>query len=366
MEAQRKTPASLGDQTKGDAGVPCSGVSLSPRHRGVEGGTPSGGALDLGRSTERPQLAALAAACATAHPASGGPLSQQQAEALPCLSSNNSTEAGQETQLLGSFCLSAQQKKSAAALAWNVQSMAEKHGIERLGFLTLTFSDHVLCPKESQRRWNSLRTHVLSHRYADHIRVFERQKSGRIHYHLLVVMPSDIRTGVDFSAFMDDDYRTAPKALRDEWVFWRKTAKAYGFGRTELLPVRSTEEGIGRYLGKYIGKHHQHRKSEDKGVRLVEYSRGARVANTRFAWCSDGAAEWRAKVRVFTHYVRQFFGLPDSAIQSIEDLSSWLGPRWAYLHRDFIASLPVCLPPPGMGTDPQGRVYSLSTGEVIT
>ena len=41
-------------------------------------------------------------------------LAQQQAEALPCLSSNNSTEAGQETQLLGSFCLSAQQKKSAA------------------------------------------------------------------------------------------------------------------------------------------------------------------------------------------------------------------------------------------------------------
>ena len=50
-------------------------------------------------------------------------------------------------------------------------------------------------------------------------------------------------------------------------------------------PIKSTSEGISKYVGKYIGKHMESRLDEDKGARLVEYSRGARgvkIANTRF------------------------------------------------------------------------------------
>ena len=62
------------------------------------------------------------------------------------------------------------------------------YGIERLGFLTLTFADHVTDAREAQRRFHSLATHVLNTRYrARWIRVLERHESGRIHYHLIVV-----------------------------------------------------------------------------------------------------------------------------------------------------------------------------------
>lgn len=215
--------------------------------------------------------------------------------------------------------------------------MAERWGLERLGFLTLTFSQHVLDPKEAQRRLHSLATHVLNERYAAWLRVFERQKSGRIHYHLLVVVGVDIRTGVDFGAIAQGDYRTSPLALRGEWAFWRRIAKRYGFGRTELLPVRTTSEAAARYVGKYISKHVDARREGDKGVRLVAYSRGAQIARTRFAWAESGQA-WRAGVEAFSRAYAANQGLPFAVVKSV-GLAKVLGPRWARDWRHVILEL---------------------------
>jgi hypothetical protein len=240
--------------------------------------------------------------------------------------------------------------------------MAETYGLENLGFLTLTFADHVLSGREAQRRFNSLASNVLRDRYEAHVRVIERQKSGRLHYHLLVVLPFDARTGVDFNAFSSGDYRSANSSLRAEWAFWRRTARAYRFGRTELMPVRSTEEGIGRYVGKYISKHHSARKIEDRGMRLVEYSRGARMARTRFGWCSDNAAEWRAKTRLFAQIMSSRL---DVQIVDVAGLTQALGPRWAYWHREFISSLPVITAPAGYQYLASGDLLNLKTGEIV-
>lgn len=283
---------------------------------------------------------------------------------LPCLSSNNSITDPAQTPPRMVLDLTPQQKKSACALAWNVQAMAEKWGLSNLGFLTLTFAEHVLDPKEAQKRLNSLSSNVLRQRYPNgYLRVLERQKSGRIHYHLLVVLGADIRSNVDFEAFGRKDYRSASPELRAEWAFWRRTAKAYGFGRTELMPVRSTEEGIGRYVGKYISKHHASRKIEDKGIRLVEYSKGARMARTRFGWCSDNAAQWRAKVRTFAQIISQ---RSDVRINEISDLSKHLGPRWAFHHREFIYSLPGHSLGVGFTLLTDGAVLDTNTGEIIS
>ena len=249
---------------------------------------------------------------------------------LPCLYSNNSTE-------IASSRLSSQHRKAASALAWNVQAMAEKWGLERLGFLTLTFADHVLDGREAQRRFNSLSTHILRTRYPAFIRVLERQKSGRIHYHLLVVLDSDIRTGFDFEAIQHHNYRSASAALRSEWAFWRRTAKPYGFGRTELLTVRSTAEGIASFVGKYISKHLGARLEADKGMRLVDYSRGARVASTRFQFVTEGAAAWRHKLRLFAGLM---FQAHRCSSPTMEGLRMGLGPHWSYHWREFILSLP--------------------------
>jgi hypothetical protein len=224
-------------------------------------------------------------------------------------------------------------KRTAYALQLNVAAMCERHGIEKVGFLTLTFRDHILDPKEAQRRLNSLITNVIRPRYGQVIRVLERQKSGRIHYHLLVNVGADIRTGVDFEALKRRDYRSAGAELRAEWAFWRRTAKPYGFGRTELLPIRSTSEAIGRYVGKYIAKHLEHREERDRRVRLVSYS-GLRVASTRFGWANGGAKEWRAKVKAFVSMLHEAGAIfsPTAAAMRLK-----FGPRWAHSWRDSIS-----------------------------
>lgn len=271
---------------------------------------------------------------------------------LPCLFSNNCTGERQDYTLEGlelfwdmereenslhrvsGVVLSQQQKKSASALAWNVKAFADRYGLDHVGFLTLTFAEDVKDPKEAQRRFHSLRTHVLAVRYQAHIRVLERQGSGRIHYHLLVALAADIRSGFDFEAIKSHDYRSASLALREEWAFWRVAAPAHKFGRTELLPIRSTTEGIGRYVGKYVGKHLVQRKPEDKGVRLVEYSREARMASTRFSWATPGAAAWRRKVRLFSTIMCPNDPPPFRSFTAV------FGPRWSFYYRDFIMSLP--------------------------
>lgn len=249
-------------------------------------------------------------------------------ELLPC----RSLETTQPKTLSGPH------KKVANALSWNVAHLCKKHGVERVGFLTLTFADHVLDVRESSRRFNSLATHVLRERYGHYIRVLERQKSGRIHYHLLVVLPDDIRTGADFDAFAERSYKTANNHLRREWAFWRKTAPLYGFGRTELMPIRSDAAAMGQYVGKYIGKHIGQREERDKGARLVSYAGDARMATSKHSVVTNRPDQWRAKVATFARMVQTW--KPHARIRCMDDLAFHLGPRWSYHWRDFIFDLP--------------------------
>jgi hypothetical protein len=216
--------------------------------------------------------------------------------------------------------------------------LAHKYGVEHLGFLTLTFADHVTCPREAQRRLNSLITRVIKIRYLDYVGVMERQKSGRIHYHLLVALHSDIRTGFDFPAIARLDYTSASPSLRSEWAFWRSTARKYRFGRTELLPIKSTIEAMAKYVGKYISKHIESRNPEDKGVRLVRYSKGSRAGTTRFQFQTPGSQEWRRKLATFAQIVQDSH--PEEKITQLSDLTRVLGKRWAYRHRDYILAIP--------------------------
>jgi hypothetical protein len=208
-----------------------------------------------------------------------------------------------------------------------VQNLCTRHGIERVGLLTLTFAEHITDSKEAQRRFHSLRTNILTKRYVDFVRVVERQASGRIHYHLVVVTKEDIRTGANFDEFAKRTYKSANTALRSEWAFWRRNAAAYGFGRTELLPVRSNAEAVGRYVGKYISKHVGQREVRDRGMRLVSYSRGAKMGTTNFAWATSKSWLWRAKLAKWAR---------KHGCDSMEAVATVFGPRWAYHHREFI------------------------------
>lgn len=95
---------------------------------------------------------------------------------------------------------------------------------------------------------------------------------------------------------------------------------------------------MAKYLGKYISKHIEARQEDDKGVRLVRYSKGARAGTTRFQFQSPGSQEWRRKLKTFASIVEAMH--EGELVESIADLTRILGPRWAYHHRDFILSLP--------------------------
>jgi hypothetical protein len=272
----------------------------------------------------------------------------QSIDGVPCLYRNNSTEIHKNSsekpfepvtseQMSKHLDLAKKYRKTSTALSFNVQCLAEKYPLKNLGFLTLTFKDDVQCYREASKRFNSLSSHVLNNRYQAWMKVMERQKSGRIHFHLIVVLNGDVRTGFDFPAISRQDYSSAGKYLRSEWSFWRSTAKKYGFGRTELLPIKSSSEAIGRYVGKYISKHLDSRIPDDKGARLVSYSKNMRVMNTKFSWVTEGSKQWRLKVKAFCHFVSDRTGCEPN----FDGLRAELGPKWAYNHRDFIGQMPV-------------------------
>ena len=227
--------------------------------------------------------------------------------------------------------------RTAHALTENVKGMVERYGAGRVGFLTLTFRDHVTDAKEARRRLNSLTTGVIRPRYGNAVVVLERQKSGRIHFHLVLAMPADIGSGCDFGAFKRRDYRSAPLALRSEWKFWRETAPAYGFGRTELLPVKSTAEAMGRYVGKYLGKDFAVREDSDRGVRRVSYI-GPRVATSRFGWASSRGRDWRDAVGALVRLVHTLGEVP---APTGDAMALYFGRSWVYHFREAIGALSV-------------------------
>jgi len=250
----------------------------------------------------------------------------------PSLSiSNNSTEGTGD----GVNRLTGMHKRTAQVIFLEVKDLARRFGLEKLGFLTLTFADHVLEIREAQRRFNSLNTHVLRGRYRRAVAVVERQKSGRVHFHLVVVLNADIRTGFDFGQAERGIYTSASPALRAEWAFWRNTAKKYGFGRTELLPVKSTVEGIARYVGKYLAKHVRQRSECDKGARVVRflgYKSGDRTASPRFSWNTENGWLWRHKLKAFCHH----YGL-----STTDTLKEIFGSRWCFFLQHEIMGMTV-------------------------
>lgn len=245
---------------------------------------------------------------------------------LPCLSSNNCTKG--KTDKLN--VLTGGHQRTAFMVAYEIESLVREFGIERIGFFTLTFKDHVTDLREAQARFRSLRAHVIVKRYQRAIGVWERHQSGRVHFHLVVVLAHDIRSGADFQAFERRDYRSANPALRAEWAFWRVICPKYRFGRHELMPVKSTGEGIARYVGKYISKHVTQRLAGDKGARVVRfigYPPGTRRTCGRFAWNTDNGWLWRQKTARFA---------ARHGITDLDHMKRRLGPRWAYRHQERI------------------------------
>jgi len=90
--------------------------------------------------------------------------------------------------------------------------MARKHGIERVGLLTLSFgvpgsgkwSHETWALREQakqwgfvQKRWHSFCTHIVAKRYEDWVCVFELHRDRDWHLHVVVATKADIRNGTN-------------------------------------------------------------------------------------------------------------------------------------------------------------------------
>lgn len=262
---------------------------------------------------------------------------------LPCLNSNNTIEnsgQGKKNDQNSLPFLSPYHRKQALALQDNTKRFVAMFGVNKVGFLTLTFKDNVTDHKEAYRRFNSLRTNFLSKVFPEYMLVKERQRRGAWHFHLLVGVHSDIRTGFDFSKVFPSkesglkaSYRTASPYLKSLWRELRMAMDLYGFGRSELAPIKSNDEGIAKYVGKYIEQNVVGKNEsgyQDKGVRLISYSRNWPRSSTKFSWNTAGGKEWRRKVAKFAEY---------NGIKSYEGLTEKFGCKWAHFYSDIIQEI---------------------------
>lgn len=222
---------------------------------------------------------------------------------LPCHSNNNGN---------GNRRLQSNHFKSKAALAANIEAMFRRFGVEHVVVITLTFARAALGTDEVRRRWKSLRTGILNQRYKAWVCVVGLGRNERIHFHVLAINQENIREGFDFNERRKRTRPSANCALRDEWRFWHRIARRYGFGRTEAMPVR-----LPLALNRYLCRHVLQRPTALLGSRIVRYSRGWREHSTRFSFVHGKAREWRESVGKFFHPL------------SHDDVLRLFGSKWA-------------------------------------
>jgi hypothetical protein len=132
--------------------------------------------LTPARACEGPDAPALAGAMAPAA------RSGERSEPLPCLNSNNSNETlAAQVIAESSFKLSPYQAKAVFALTHNIAAFIDSAGLERIGFLTLTFDHKVYNIEEASACFNRLNVRVIKEHFGRWVRVIEQHKDGSWH-----------------------------------------------------------------------------------------------------------------------------------------------------------------------------------------
>ena len=244
-------------------------------------------------------------------------------------------------------------RKKIFALRLRIEWLVARYGVGQVGMLTMTIRENITDRKEFERRFKSIATNVFPKLYLDWLRVFERQQRGAWHAHVVVATKDDIRTGTDAAGlnqllkdkrdrkickavYYSGIKRLASVNLRNHWKEFRrlcglgefkarrqkKGARYYKFDACHLLPIISTAQALAFYVSKYISKGFEHRRPEDKGMRLVGSTRNvSRLCNERFSWAFGGGKMWRAKLGILAGLLK---------IRSLDEFAEQFGPEWAY------------------------------------
>jgi hypothetical protein len=253
-------------------------------------------------------------------------------------------------------------RKKMYALQSRIESMARLFGLDHIGMQTLTIRENVTDGREFNKRFKSISTNIFPKLYQAWIRVYERQQRGAWHVHVIVATKAEIRGGSDpalLSKLLQDNrdrkitkaiyysgiQKHASSELRAIWKEFRrlcglrefkhrrksKGKRYYKFDASHLLPIISTPQALAVYVSKYLGKGFQHRRQEDKGMRLVGCSRNVSgVCSEHFSWAEGAGRVWRSKLGT----LGEMFGFA-----SQDDFAKALGSKWAYFIRPAIDML---------------------------
>lgn len=291
---------------------------------------------------------------------------------LPCLNSDNCSEAPRDGwyEGLGShlgldafirrfqIALTPYHRKAIFALRENLQAHIEDCSVDRVGFLTVSFKKKVFEFKVATKRFHSfVSSDAFSSLFGKWYRVAEQHKDGSWHFHMLVECFRDIRSGFDW-----DHWKAAKRSFKENKgisyahlakccamdhpirIYWHGLVKlqerSSSVGRCQMEPLRSNSEGCGKYLSKYLDKGFQtNRINAELQKRKVERRRlvgkggkANRAASSRFSWNSCGGMLWRARLAKIADH----FGFED-----LDRFAKRWGPRWAYKIKELITLLPV-------------------------
>ena len=261
-------------------------------------------------------------------------------EQAPCGSSESSDAAAPAAapslpSLKADNCIRSSRRKQLFVARENIRLYIEKFGENNVGVLTVTTPDECLSAVEFQKRWHSFRTNALPRLFRTGMWIRERQpRTGNWHLHAVVDLGCNIRSGFPFEEVKRQRYGNVDAALRATWKDLRETVAKYGFGRSELLPIKRTGSGCAAYLTKYLGKALlSEKKIGEENCRLFGVWGGVRFVHGQFDWVSNRIMRQRKRWLAVTHELR-----------GMEGFQNLYGRRWWFVIGE--ALLKVILPNP--------------------
>lgn len=176
----------------------------------------------------------------------------------------------------------------------------------------------------------------------------EPQSSGRIHFHLVVAVREDIRTGFNWNAFHDfvnarRPFRAADVGanahLRHCWGVIRRELRRARFGRSELTPIRENGDAVALYVGWYVAGDTAAIDGQKFRARRANWARGVGRGNrirSSVGWIWQGEKA-RASRRCWE---------AEKTRQDLEAIQT--NPSWYWQQRDNITAAWTKAGRPGM------------------
>lgn len=271
----------------------------------------------------------------------------------------NQTQAPDEV-LLKLRTVSGSHRKTAEALKVNVGAIVNAAGVQNCVFFTPTLAnlDHKAPdPERANNCWRRMEKMVVAEWPNGGVRILERGgKTQRLHYHVLLDVGVDVRSGYDFTASRAEQsadrrakwslHPSANAQLVEVESKLRIMARRAGFGVIfHCEPIRSEVEAVREYLSKYICKHVGQRLLIDKRRRLVGYF-GQGASRRDIPSASSFAFGGELVQNKGTHLERPHFRnawawlwrkkvgqwMARRGIKDMDEAREVLGKRWAYRH----------------------------------